>query len=238
MVRAEPVNSYDKYRAKQSQVRVQSAYDVAFKLHTLGFCVIPSGGGKSGKAPLVSWAEYQHRPSTESELNHWETTLHPKLWGMVTGAISGVVVIDADTPETRAELETEIGMPPHVLTPRGGGHYYFKHPGYLVKTTVRIVPQVDIRADGGFVNTVGSRPDGEYTILRLPTPDILIPWEQLPARIRQALDSSKSATVPITTEGTIPEGDRKAHLTSLAGSMRHRGMPQAALEILRWKGYS
>lgn len=217
-------------RQGKGQARPQSTLDIAFKLHTLGFCVIPSGGGETGKAPLVNWAEYQHQLSTESDLNHWETTLHPKMWGMVTGAISGVVVVDADTPETRAELETEIGMPPHVLTPRGGGHFYFAHPGYLVKTTVSIIPQVDIRADGGFVNTVGSRPDGEYTILRLPTPDILIPWVQLPARIRRALDSSKPAAAPTTTEGTIPEGERNAHLTSLAGSMRRRGMPQAAIE--------
>ncbi len=85
------------------------------------------------------------------------------------GLISGVVVIEADTPDTKAGLQAVLGQP-HIITPRGDGHWYFEHPGYPVKTTVRVIPGVDIREDGGFVNVVGTRPDGSYQILNLPTP--------------------------------------------------------------------
>jgi len=133
------------------------AFAIAWKLHTLGFCVLPSGGGDSHKSPLVSWKEYQTRRPKDGEMLKWQDEFQPKLWGIVTGAISGVVVVDADTPESRAKLEAELG-PPHVVTPRGGGHWYFKHPGYHFKTVARILPGVDIRGDGGFLNIVGERP--------------------------------------------------------------------------------
>jgi len=208
-----------------------NTFATAFKLHTLGFSVIPSGSGDKGKAPLVNWTEYQSQQPTEDDLQKWQQELRPQLWGIVTGAISGVVVLDADTPEARAKLESELGQQPHIITPRGGGHWYFQHPGYHVKTTVRIIPDVDIRADGGFVNIVGSRPDGEYQIQILPTLDTLLPWDKLPQRIQQALNGSKPATqkaAPVNE--TILNGERNATLTSLAGTMRQRGMPQTAIE--------
>lgn len=205
-------------------------FTVAFKLHTLGFSVIPSGGGELHKSPLVSWAPYQGRQPSDADLETWQQELQPRLWGMVTGAISGVVVIDADTLEAKAELEAELGKP-HVITPRGGGHFYFAYPGYHVKTVAGILPGVDIRADGGFANLVGTWPDGEYQILRLPTPDNLLPWGSLPERLRAALNGSKaSAAAGKVISEIIPEGQRNATLASLAGTMRQRGMSQSAIE--------
>jgi hypothetical protein len=205
-------------------------FTTAFKVHTLGFPVIPSGGGKSHKAPLVPWAEYQTRQPTDEELQDWEEQYHSKLWGIVTGVISGVVVIDADTPEARAELEAELGKP-HVITPGGGAHWYFTHPGHEVKTVAGILPDVDIRGDGGFVNTVGTRPDGEYKILTLPAPDNLIPWARLPERLRAAMIGSRpSGAVGKTIPEVIQDGQRNATLTSLAGSLRSRGIKQSVIE--------
>jgi len=90
-----------------------------------------------------------------------------------------------------------------------------------------------ICGDGGFVNAVGSRKDGEYRIVHLPTPDSLYPWEKLPAPIKKAMEnSSKPANTTATVEGVIKrEGERNTYLASLAGSMRHRGMPQTAIEV-------
>jgi hypothetical protein len=102
-------------------------FATAFKLHTMGFSVIPSGGGGKGKAPIVNWVECQHRQPTDDELEKWQEELQPRLWGIVTGAISSLVVIDADLPESRAELEAELGQP-HVITPRGGPNITFAKP--------------------------------------------------------------------------------------------------------------
>jgi hypothetical protein len=207
-----------------------NAFTVAWKLHSLGYSVIPSGGGETHKLPLVKWQQYQTRKSTEDELENWQQELHPKLWGIVTGYISGLVVIDADTLEARSAFETELGQP-HVITPRGGAHWYFQHPGHPVKTVVGILPSVDIRGDGGFVNTVGTRPDGEYQILTLPAPDNLIPWARLPERLRAAMNGSRpSVAVGEAISAVIPEGQRNHHLASLAGTMRRRGMSQSAIE--------
>ena len=44
---------------------MSDAYATAFRLLTLGFSVIPSGGGDKGKAPLVNWRDHQ---TTEADL--------------------------------------------------------------------------------------------------------------------------------------------------------------------------
>ncbi|MFC2000024.1 bifunctional DNA primase/polymerase [Chloroflexota bacterium] len=205
------------------------AFTLAFKLNTLGFSVVPSGGGDKGKVPLVDWKQYQERQPTDAELHKWEECLRPQLWGIVTGSISDVCVFDADSSEARRMFEIA-GLMPHVITPRLGAHFYFKHPRHHVKTVVGLLLGLDVRADGGFCNVVGANVLGQYEILTLPAPDTLYPWSRLPERIRLALNGAKPAPQESRAEGIIPEGQRNAHLTSLAGSMRQRGMAGAAIE--------
>jgi len=73
------------------------AYVTAFRLLTLGFSVIPSGGGEKHKAPLVNWRDYQTTVPDESQLEAWERELNPALWGIVIN--DRIAVIDADTPD-------------------------------------------------------------------------------------------------------------------------------------------
>ena len=199
-----------------------NAYSTAFKLLTLGYSIIPSGGNK-GKAPLVNWRDFQDKPPDESQLQDWERQLTPRLWGIVTN--DHIAVIDADTAETRAALEAEIGIP-HVITPRGGAHWYIDTAGHPMKTVAGLLPGVDVRGVGGFVNIAG----GKYQILRLPVPgDTLIPWGKLPRRILVALNGSKP--VAKAKQGTpIPDTTRNATLTSIAGAMRRKGADQGAIE--------
>jgi len=208
-----------------SNEAVPDHFTTAYKLLTLGYSVVPSGGGAKGKSPLVDWKEYQERQATDDELYGWQERLGPQLWGVVTGQISGVVVFDADTREMRDELES-CGLEAHVSTPRGGAHFYFRYPGFPVKTIAGLLPGLDVRGDGGFCNIVGD----SYAIQRMPTHDNLYSWEQLPGRIREAMNEAKSAS-PVATGkgGMIPEGQRNAVLTSIAGSMRRRGISEAAL---------
>ncbi len=205
-----------------------SIYNVAFKLLTLDYSVIPSGGGDKGKAPITNWKEFQYRRATFEELENWEKQRSPKLWGIVTGEISGLVVIDADTVEARQKLESEIG-PPNVISPSGGAHWYVEHPGHVVKNCVGLLEGVDIRADGGFINIAGRSKKGEYRITRLPTPDILISWDKVPPQIKAVLKGNKYPAQNSNTD-IIPVGQRNDRLTSLAGTMRKRGMSQGAIE--------
>ncbi len=199
------------------------AYAIAFKLLTLGFSVIPSGAGDKGKAPLVKWRELQDTTPSEGQLETWEDQLKPHIWGIVTN--DRIAVIDADTPETRAQLETELGEP-HVTTPRGGAHWYIDTTGHPLKTIAGLLPGIDVRGVGGFVNIAG----GKYEIRRLPVPgDTLIPWDKLPKNILEALNGNRPTRK--AQQGTpIPDTTRNATLTSLAGTMRRRGMTQEAIE--------
>lgn len=201
----------------------KASYQTAYKLLTLGYSVIPSGGGDKGKAPLVNWRDFQDKPPSEGQLESWENELKPPLWGIVTNG--RVAVIDADTQETRAALEAELGEP-HVITPRGGAHWYIDTSGHPTKTMVGLLPSIDMRAIGGFANIIG----GKYQIKRLPVPgDNLIPWDRLPKRILLALNkpSVKALNGEVTV---ILEGERNARLTSMAGAMRRKGADRAAIE--------
>lgn len=204
---------------------MNNLFEIVHILIDLGYSVIPSGRGDEGKSPdLNQWKKYQDKPPTEAIHNTWRYNLKPKMYGIVTGKVSRVVVVDCDNDEAMSMMGD---LQPHVRTPRGGGHYYFKYPGHPVKTKAGILPKVDIRADGGFANVIGVNPvtGGEYHIEIMPTLETIYSWDQMPKAILDAMDSSKSEPAKEAEPGAlIPEGERNATLTSLAGSMRRRGM--------------
>ena len=196
-------------------------YSTAFKLMVLGYSVIPSGGGKTGKLPLIKWKEYQTTSPDGDQLEIWEAEYKPKLWGIIT--TDKVAVIDADTQEAKDLITQGIGEP-HVITPRGGAHWYIDTPGHPLKSKTKLVPGVDIRGVGGFANIAG----GGYQILRMPIPGELIPLDKLPRFLTVALNGTKPKEA-IPPEG-IPEGQRNDTLFRLAGSMRAAGLEESAIE--------
>jgi putative DNA primase/helicase len=199
------------------------------ELLALGRSVIPSGGGETLKSPVISWAEYQKRLPTIDELKSWYQNLHPTLWGIVTGAISNIVVYDADAPETM-EIFHQAGLKPHVKTKRGE-HYYFKHPGHLLNNKAGILPHLDMRGDGGFVNCIGHNQNAWYDILIFPTDESLYQLVQLPLVVKQALLADDKVTVRTRDiSETVSAGQRNQTLASLAGTLRRRGLSQAVIE--------
>ena len=77
--------------------------------------------------------------------------------GVVTGAVSGLVVLDVDPRhgggDSLAVLEGIHGVIPHTvesLTGGGGQHLYFRHPGTVIPCR-SIAPGLDIKGDGGLV---------------------------------------------------------------------------------------
>jgi len=182
--------------------------------------MIPSGGGETGKAPIVDWAEYQTRQPSDDQLTEWNETLSPHLWGIVTN--STVAVIDADGEDVRLELEAELGAC-HVITPRKGGHFYVNTTDHPLPTRAGILPGVDIRGEGGFVNIVG----GEYQVLTMPSLDSLIPYDHIPDRILNALNGQKRR---LEDGQPITEGQRNDALARMAGAMRRQGMTEDEIE--------
>lgn len=200
----------------------------SMKLLALGYPVIPSGGGTSGKAPLVEWQRYQTEYPLPDDIVRWEEELKPNLWGIVTGAMSGVVIIDVDQPELRSIFD-EVNLQPHIKTPRGGYHYWFKHPGTFVKTCAGILKGIDVRGDGGFVNVIGKRKDGQYETLFAPLPDSLYEWDKLPKVIANAMNGNGHKPEPKSTGEKIGQGQRNNRLASIAGSLHRQGLTGAVL---------
>ena len=67
------------------------------RLKSLGFSLIPVGQNKKS---LCEWKEVQERHATEDEIRAWFARLSPAAIGIVTGEVSGgLIVIDVDTPE-------------------------------------------------------------------------------------------------------------------------------------------
>lgn len=162
--------------------------ELCSKAHRLGWSIIPA---KLDKRPmLVSWKEYQTRQPHADELKEWKA-MNPPAWAVITGAVSGLVVIDFDG-EPGCNTMANFGVDPHVYTGSGGYHLYCEHPGFYVKTLNskskkemgELYPGVDIRADGGYAIFNGSNMSGPYVWKREMVPD---PLDVLPLRMRECL---------------------------------------------------
>lgn len=153
--------------------------EAALRYEVLGFSVLPAHSpdfadgvvtcscdrqrapkkcASQGKHPrLNSWKWYQHRRATADEIRAWWARWPDANVGIVTGAVSGIVVLDVDGAAglvSLAKLEAEHGpLPPAptAITGAGGRHLYFKHPGHRVGNKVNLAPGLDLRGDGGFV---------------------------------------------------------------------------------------
>ena len=132
-------------------------------LQARGWAIIPLL--PKSKLPAVRWEEYQRRHPTLDELEQWFTKPGFNV-GVVTGKLSGIFVIDADTPE--AVTWALANLPPCELRVRTskGLHLYYEYSGDRpIRNRARIREGVDVRAEGGFVVAPGSvHPNGHvYT---------------------------------------------------------------------------
>ena len=77
--------------------------------------------------------------------------------GIVTGAISGIVVVDVDSEAARRWAAAKLPYTPwQARTGRGGYHLFYRHPGGTVRNRAKLETgrgklDLDIRADGGYI---------------------------------------------------------------------------------------
>lgn len=186
-----------------------------------------------GKRALVRWGDYQHRAPTEEDVRRWWGRWPMANVGVLTGRVSGLLVVDVDGADARARLAGRGSLPPTatVLTGRRGGqHLYFVYPeGASVPTRAGVLQGVDVRADGGLVVAPPSRHASGATYA----------WDD--ATSRHGLAEPPQWLLELVAAPTrkghgaaplperIVEGARNATLTSLAGSLRRRGASEAAI---------
>jgi hypothetical protein len=206
-----------------------------------GWSVIPIE--HRGKRPLVAWLEFQQRLAEPAEIDAWYRRWRDANVGIVTGRVSGLVVVDVDVRHGGAEslgrLETELGpLPPTVeaLTGGGGRHLYFAHPGGMVPNRAGVAPGIDVRGDGGCV---------------VAAPSVHSSGRRYAWVSRRGPDEVSLAAMPAWVRGTEPrgghplkhwrrlvregvaEGQRNTTLASLTGHLLWHGVdPLVALELL------
>lgn len=114
-------------------------------------CKIPGAG--------FTWKHLQKRRVTDQEAQHWfasDTNI-----AILTGAISGVVVVDTDSPEGEAWVQTNLPETPMQTVTSKGRHRFYRHPGLAVPNKCKLETgdakiDVDMRGDGGYVLAPGS----------------------------------------------------------------------------------
>jgi len=125
----------------------------------------------TNKRPLVE--DWPGKATTDPDvIAGWWRQWPNAMIGFVTGARSGCWVLDVDNDDEKgldgeASLEelcaAKGSLPPTALaqTPRGGRHFFFKHPGRKVvnragRDGAEMGKGLDVRGDGGYVILAGS----------------------------------------------------------------------------------
>src|SRR5215212_1979035 len=196
----------------------------AVEYRRLGWSPIPIKE-RSKEPNLRELRPYLTRKVTQEELDAWT-------WsgvGIITGPPSGILVLDVDGPEGKAELQKHGHPPtPTARTARGGLHLYFRHPEQHVRTGIRVAPGLDVKASGGYVvapPSVGSNGRTYEWILSPEEAELA----EAPGWLMNLLvrERPKGPTPP-AGERILP-GKRNDALASLAGTMRRRGMSEAEI---------
>src|SRR2546429_659227 len=113
------------------------------------------------------------------------------------------------------------------LTGGGGRHIFFAYPGlHVASTHGRLGPGLDIKADGGYVvgppsvHLSGRR--YEWEVSGHPN-DVAV--AELPGWLLDQITRQPEPSAPLRLSAEpIREGGRNATLTSIAGSMRRKGL--------------
>lgn len=119
-----------------------------------GFSVFPI---EAKDKPLIKWKQFQKRVASKEEVTEWFRDKWPYASiGLVTGKISNLTVVDADSQEGKEAVENYLSddfETPISKTPRGW-HYYFRYTDGLRNSTSKQKPLLtdcDIRSEGGYV---------------------------------------------------------------------------------------
>jgi Bifunctional DNA primase/polymerase, N-terminal/Primase C terminal 1 (PriCT-1) len=220
-----------------------SAREAALYYLGRGWSVIPIE--RHGKRPLVAWLEFENRCAAAREVEGWYIRWPQANVGIVTGRVSGLVVIDVDARHggeaSLSTLESGHGVLPstvEALTGGGGRHLYFAHPGGRVANRVGLFPGLDLRGDGGCVVAPPSvHSSGRlYAWARKRSPDEA-PLAPVPEWLLPGAQSARAGHPPahwrrLAREG-VNEGARNATLASLAGHLLWREVdPEVVMELL------
>ena len=214
-----------------------------------GLSVIPVG---TDKRPLIAWKQFQKRQASEDEVYQWFERWPDANIAIVTGSISGIIVVDGDGEiGARWICDNLPRTSLYVATGRENGcHCYYRLPqGLIIQSANGFRPKVDVKAEGGYVVAPPSlhQTGRRYTWVYR---DGLNGWDDLselnPNEIRDAvamtrpgnlnLDLSRVAAARMSDRLPAEEGGRNQTLTSMVGKLVGRVSLEEALVLARGWG--
>ncbi len=143
-------------------MKPKTKLEAALQYLERGWSIIPIK--PEAKRPAIKWLDFQSRLPTEEEVTEWWTRWPDHEIAIVTGELSGVVVVDCDNEEAaHAAFDANMRSPIKVKTKRGS-HLYFEHP----KDGTRRGPRAGVNSRGSDwpkINGLDFRGDGSYALL-------------------------------------------------------------------------
>ncbi len=144
---------FDLQSSEEGGCPVNERLEEALRLFREGRSIMPV---RRNKRPyLASWKALQERRATEDEIRAWW-----KMWpdagvAVITGQISGIVVVDVD-PRHGGDFSivTAAAYTDRVaVTAHDGRHFWYLYPTDCdrVPGRVNVLPGIDIRGDGNYV---------------------------------------------------------------------------------------
>jgi hypothetical protein len=236
------------FRSEEDTAGGAPALPAALVLARHGFRVVPlhtpreDGGCSCGRPQCESAGKHPRtrNGSRDASADAEQVRRWFEMWpsanvGIATG--DGLVALDVDPrhggDDTLVEHERQYGALPETLaaeTGGGGSHYLFK-TDIAVRNDAgsKLGPGLDIRGQGGLLVVEPSLHASGRRYVWQDDPSERSPAE-LPGWLADLLgrEGSRNGKAP-RVEGPIVEGDRHRALVSLAGTMRRRGMPEAAI---------
>jgi len=214
--------------------------DAALDYAQQGMSVIPLVP-KDKKPLLYSWKEFQNKRMGIGDMRgFWKDSPESNI-GIVTGAISGITVIDVDGEEGLASLRgAGIKLPDtHIVKTPKGWHFYYKYNN-LFKTGAGFLKNVDVRNDAGYVVAPPSKTsDKDYAVLEdnggVFSEFGVVPEQFLGRQPKTVEPNDKESVEPWVTEALengAPEGQRDVTATRVAGYFWARGIQEDILQSI------
>lgn len=200
--------------------------EAALHYAELGMSVIPVG---QDKKPRIDWKKYQTERASQEQIKEWWAKYPDANVGVVTGKISGLVVVDV---EAGGDIKN---LPPTVISKTGGGgwHCFYQYPNVPVKNGVRVRELTDIRGDGGYIVMSPSLHKSGKHYEWIVSPDDA-DFAEVPEWILHKTSKQKQKTnwqEFISREN--PNGARNMSGTQLAGKLLHH-LPIKLWDVSGW----
>lgn len=232
-------------KSRKNAADVSAPLKAALGYLKRGWSVVPAG--ERAKRPIIRWQHFQHERPTEEQLIKWHERWPKANLAVVTGVVSGIVVLDIDPShggeESIGVMEIRHGaLPPTVesITGGGGRHLYFAHPGREVRNRAGLAPGIDMRGDGGCIIVPPSvhpsgkrycwkhgRAPGEVQLAPLPI------WLEQPRFGRDNPQGHPLAYWRALAHEGVKEGRRNTTIASFTGHLLWHGVdPDVIMELM------